>query len=85
MNCRSCNQRVRVVHPNKKECHKCISWKIVEGEIKMFDLDELIKVQTTTNDTLQELLDNVKRSNKILMMVNIVNIATIITLLVVVL
>lgn len=51
----------------------------------MFDLDELIKVQTTTNDTLQELLDNVKRSNKILMMVNIVNIATIITLLVVVL
>tara|TARA_R100000734_G_C3317490_1_gene110686 strand:- start:2062 stop:2217 length:156 start_codon:yes stop_codon:yes gene_type:complete len=51
----------------------------------MFNLDELIEVQTTTNDTLQELLDNVKRSNKILMMVNIVNIATIITLLVVVL
>ena len=59
--------------------------KIIEGEIKMFNLDELIEVQTTTNDTLQELLDNVKRSNKILMMVNIVNIATIITLLVVVL
>ena len=51
----------------------------------MFNLDELIEVQRTTNDTLQELLDNVKRSNKILMMVNIVNIATIITLLVVVL
>tara|TARA_R100001463_G_scaffold21182_1_gene51097 strand:+ start:2293 stop:2526 length:234 start_codon:yes stop_codon:yes gene_type:complete len=59
--------------------------KIIEGEIKMFNLDELIEVQTTTNNTLQELLDNVKRSNKILMMVNIVNIATIITLLVVVL
>jgi len=58
--------------------------KIVGG-IKMFNLDELIEVQRTTNDTLQELLDNVKRSNKILMMVNIVNIATIITLLVVVL
>jgi hypothetical protein len=51
----------------------------------MFNLDELIEVQRTTNDTLQELLDNVKRSNKILMMVNIVNIATIVTLLVVVL
>ena len=51
----------------------------------MFNLDELIEVQRTTNDTLQELLDNVKRSNKILMMVNVVNIATIITLLVVVL
>jgi hypothetical protein len=51
----------------------------------MFNLDELIEVQRTTNGTLQELLDNVKRSNKILMMVNIVNIATIITLLVVVL
>jgi len=58
--------------------------KIVGG-IKMFNLDELIEVQRTTNDTLQELLDNVKRSNKILMMVNIVNIATIVTLLVVVL
>tara|TARA_R110001592_G_scaffold95358_2_gene274816 strand:+ start:1766 stop:1921 length:156 start_codon:yes stop_codon:yes gene_type:complete len=51
----------------------------------MFNLDELIEVQRTTNDTLQELLDNVKRSNKILMMVNVVNIATIVTLLVVVL
>jgi len=58
--------------------------KIVGG-LKMFNLDELIEVQRTTNDTLQELLDNVKRSNKILMMVNIVNIATIVTLLVVVL
>jgi hypothetical protein len=55
------------------------------GGIKMFNLDELIEVQRTTNGTLSELLDNVKRSNKILMMVNIVNIATIITLLVVVL
>tara|TARA_R110002020_G_scaffold20957_3_gene70876 strand:- start:7301 stop:7456 length:156 start_codon:yes stop_codon:yes gene_type:complete len=51
----------------------------------MFDLDELIEVQKATNDTLQELLDNVKRSNKILMMVNAVNIATILTLLLVVL
>ena len=60
--------------------------KTVEtGEIKMFNLDELIEVQRTTNDTLQELLDNVKRSNKILMMVNAVNIATILTLLLVVL
>ena len=55
------------------------------GGRKMFNLDELIEVQRTTNGTLSELLDNVKRSNKILMMVNIVNIATIITLLVVVL
>jgi|TARA_R110000824_G_scaffold30099_2_gene99345 hypothetical protein len=51
----------------------------------MFNLDELIEVQKTTNGTLSELLANVKRSNKILMMVNIVNIATIVTLLVVVL
>ena len=56
-----------------------------KGDIKMFNLDELIEVQRTTNDTLQELLDNVKRSNKILMMVNAVNIATILTLLLVVL
>lgn len=47
--------------------------------------NELVEVQKTTNGTLQELLENVKRSNKILMMVNIVNIATIITLLLVVL
>ena len=47
--------------------------------------DNLIEVQKTTNGTLSELLANVKRSNKILMMVNIVNIATIVTLLVVVL
>ena len=51
----------------------------------MFHLDELIEVQRKTNDTLQELLDNVKRSNKILMMVNIVNIATIITIVMVIL
>ena len=50
----------------------------------MIDLSELIEVQSMTHDTLQELLANVKRSNKILMMVNIVNIATIMTLLLVV-
>lgn len=50
----------------------------------MIDLSELIEVQSMTHDTLQELLANVKRSNKILMMVNIVNIATILTLLLVV-
>ena len=38
-----------------------------------------------TNELLEELLAMINRSNKILMMVNIVNIATIITLLVVVL
>ncbi len=38
-----------------------------------------------TNELLEELLQMISRSNKILMMVNIVNIATIITLLVVVL
>jgi hypothetical protein len=51
----------------------------------MFNIDELVEVQKATNKTLTELLDNVKRSNKILMMVNIVNIATILTLLLVVL
>ena len=51
----------------------------------MFNIDELVEVQKATNETLTELLDNVKRSNKILMMVNIVNIATILTLLLVVL
>jgi hypothetical protein len=38
-----------------------------------------------TNELLEELLMMINRSNKILMMVNVVNIATIITLLVVVL
>ena len=38
-----------------------------------------------TNELLEELLMMINRSNKILMMVNIVNIATIITLLVVIL
>ena len=38
-----------------------------------------------TNELLEELLMMISRSNKILMMVNVVNIATIITLLVVVL
>jgi hypothetical protein len=38
-----------------------------------------------TNELLEELLMMINRSNKILMMVNMVNIATIITLLVVVL
>jgi hypothetical protein len=38
-----------------------------------------------TNELLEELLAMINRSNKILMMVNVVNIATIITLLVVVL
>jgi hypothetical protein len=38
-----------------------------------------------TNELLEELLMMINRSNKILMMVNAVNIATIITLLVVVL
>ena len=51
----------------------------------MFNIDELVAVQKATNATLTELLDNVKRSNKILMMVNVVNIATILTLLLVVL
>ena len=51
----------------------------------MIDLSELIEVQSMTHDTMQDLLENVKRSNKILMMVNIVNIATILTLLLVVL
>jgi hypothetical protein len=51
----------------------------------MFNIDELIEVQKETQGTLSELLENVKRSNKILMMVNVVNIATIITLLVVIL
>ncbi len=55
------------------------------GGRKMIDLSELIEVQSMTHDTMKDLLDNVKRSNKILMMVNIVNIATILTLLLVVL
>ena len=38
-----------------------------------------------TNELLEELQAMINRSNKILMMVNVVNIATIITLLVVVL
>ena len=38
-----------------------------------------------TNELLEELLAMINRSNKILMMVNVVNIATIITLMVVVL
>ena len=38
-----------------------------------------------TNELLEELLMMINRSNKILMMVNVLNIATIITLLVVVL
>jgi len=38
-----------------------------------------------TNELLEDLLRMIARSNKILMMVNVVNIATIITLLVVVL
>ena len=55
------------------------------GGRKMIDLSELIEVQSMTHDTMKDLLDNVKRSNKILMMVNIVNIATILSLLLVVL
>tara|TARA_R100001377_G_C3192025_1_gene111001 strand:- start:804 stop:1037 length:234 start_codon:yes stop_codon:yes gene_type:complete len=58
--------------------------RIIGGIKDMFNIDELVKVQRTTNDTLQELLDNVKRSNKILMMVNLVNIATIITIIMVI-
>jgi len=46
----------------------------------MFDLDKLVDAQTETTLVLYELLDNIKRSNKILMMVNIVNIFTIITI-----
>jgi len=49
----------------------------------MFNIDELVSVQESTNKTLQELLFNVKRSNKILMMVNGVNIMTIVVLLLV--
>ena len=49
----------------------------------MFNIDELVSVQESTNETLQELLFNVKRSNKILMMVNGVNIMTIVVLLLV--
>jgi CHASE3 domain sensor protein len=45
--------------------------------------EEIINVQKETNKTLQELLTNVKRSNKILMMVNGVNIMTIVVLLLV--
>tara|TARA_R110000824_G_scaffold354052_1_gene541135 strand:+ start:385 stop:540 length:156 start_codon:yes stop_codon:yes gene_type:complete len=45
--------------------------------------DDMIEVQRETNKTLQELLTNVKRSNKILMMVNGVNIMTIVVLLLV--
>ncbi len=45
--------------------------------------EEIIDVQKETNKTLQELLTNVKKSNKILMMVNGVNIMTIVVLLLV--
>ena len=45
--------------------------------------DDMIEVQRETNKTLQELLANVKKSNKILMMVNGVNIMTIVVLLLV--
>ena len=78
-------KKERGYYTRTKENAMVASLGKIVGGIKMFNLDELIEVQRTTNDTLQELLDNVKRSNKILMMVNIVNIATIITLLVVVL
>jgi hypothetical protein len=45
--------------------------------------EKVIEVQEKTNETLLELLKNVKRSNKILMMVNGVNIMTILVLILV--
>tara|TARA_R100000664_G_C2757830_1_gene146279 strand:+ start:4059 stop:4220 length:162 start_codon:yes stop_codon:yes gene_type:complete len=44
-------------------------------------MDKAIEVQERTNGLLEDLLRNVKRSNKILMMVNVVNIMTIMVLL----
>ena len=51
----------------------------------MIDLSGLIEAQEEGNRVMQELLKNVKRSNKILMMVNAVNIATIITIMIMIL
>jgi|18_taG_2_1085343.scaffolds.fasta_scaffold04827_6 hypothetical protein len=45
-------------------------------------MDRAVQTQETTNILLGELLRNVKKSNKILMAVNAVNIMTIIVLLV---
>ena len=47
---------------------------MTQGDIKM--------MMERTNELLEELLAMIARSNKILMMVNIVNIATIVTILV---
>lgn len=44
------------------------------------ELKQLIMTQGETNHVLHDLLDNVRKSNRILMMVNIVNILTIITI-----